>query len=278
MNWPIIASISAASLYGLGAVLQSLAARRSSPMEGLATIIRQAPYLAGLVCDLVGWLLTIYAVNHLPLFAVHTTLAGSVVVTAVLAWLLLHTPLRGIDAIAIGAILAGVVLVGSAAAPPADTNGGTKARVVLALGVPVAGMLSLLAARLSLPIVAASVSGLLFSLGATTVRTLELATSPSKLLVQPTAWIFVAYTIAGLVVHAHSLRTGSVGPVTAALWATEILVAATAGYLLFGDSVRQGALPRAVIGTFVTLSATIQLALRPSIAARPIMNDPSPES
>lgn len=273
MTWPIIACITAAILYGLGAVLQSAAARRASPNQALATIIRQGPYMAGLVCDLFGWLLAIYAVNHLPLFAVHTTLASSVVVTAVLASLLWHTPLRRADTVAIGAIFLGVILVGLAAAPVPDTNGGTKARVALALGVPVAGMLGLLAARLSLPIAAASIAGLLFSLGATTVRTFDLETTPGKLLLQPTSWTFAAYMIAGLVVHAHSLRTGNVGPVTAALWATEILVAATAGYLLFGDRTRPGAQPGALIGVLLTLGATIKLALGPSLSARPGMNE-----
>lgn len=268
MSWPIIASVAAAGLYGLGAVLQSLGARRGgSGIQGLATIFRQGPYVAGLVCDLVGWLLAMYAVNHLPLFAVHTTLAGSVAVTVVLARLLLRTPLRGVDGAAIGAVLVGLVLVGFAAGPRPDTVGGTNARVVLTLAVPLAGLLGGVAVRGRRPIVAAAVAGLLFSLGATTVRTLELGPPLVGLLVQPTAWAVAAYLGAGLVVHAHSLRKGSVGPVTAALWATEILVAATAGYVLFGDRVRPGALWWAMTGMVLALGATIQLALSPSHAA-----------
>ena len=264
MTWPIIACVTAAVLYGLGSVLQSLAARRAPAAKGLGAVIRQLPYLLGLLCDFVGWLLAIYAVHHLPLFAVQTTLASSVGVTAVLAWLLWRTPLRKVDTLSIGAVLVGLALVAYAAGPAPETDGGTRARLVLAVGVPIAGLIGLVAARSSRPIVAAAVSGLLFSLGATTVRTLELGTSPGALLAQPTIWAFLAYAVSGLVLHAHSLRTGHVGPVTAALWATEILVAATTGYVLFGDRVRPGALPAAVIGTVVTLGATVQLALRPS--------------
>ncbi len=269
MNWAVAACVTAACLYGLGSVLQSHGAQRGGGpgIRGLATIVRQAPYVAGLGCDLLGWLLSMYAVNHLPLFAVYTTLAGSVAVTVVLAWLFLRSPLRAIDTAAIGAVLVGLVLVGFAAAPVPDTGVGTPARVVLVLGLPLAAVAGAVAVRGKRPIIAAVVAGLLFSLGAATVRTLELGRAPVELISQPAAWAVPIYLGAGLVVHARSLQHGNVGPVTASLWATEVLVAATAGYLLFGDHVRPGALWSAISGTILALGATIHLALSPSRTA-----------
>ena len=129
------------------------------------------------------------------------------------------------------------------------------------------GLVGVVAVRSQRPIVAAVVAGLLFSLGAAAVRTLELGRAPAGLLAQPTAWAVPVYLGAGLVVHARSLQNGDVGPVTAALWATEILVAAAAGYMLFGDRVRPGAFLWAMSGMLLALGATIHLALSPSHAA-----------
>lgn len=47
----------------------------------------------------------------------------------------------------------------------------------------------------------------------------------------------------------------------AGLWVTEILVAAIAGFVLFGDRVRAGTLVWAITGTAVALGATVRLAL-----------------
>ena len=269
MSWATVACVAAAAVYGLGAVLQSLGARRAGGpgLHGLVTIVRQVPYVAGLACDLVGWLLTVYAVKHLPLFAVHTTLAGSVAVTVVLAWLFMRTPLRRVDGAAIAVVLVGLVLVGLSAGSTVDVGGGTRARVLLVIGVPVTVLLGVVVARNERPIAAAVVAGALFSLGACAVRTLDLERAPLGLLTQPAAWAVPVYLGAGLVVHARSLQHGDVGPVTAALWATEILVAAAVGYALFGDRVRAGAFGWAIVGMLLALGATVHLAFSPSHAA-----------
>ncbi len=259
-----LAACGAAScLYGTGAVLQAIGARRGRGghgVRGLATIVRQAPYLGGLACDLAAWLLAMYAVQHLPLFAVQTTLASSVAVTAVLAWLFLHTPLVRRDAVAIVGAMAGLVMVGVAAGSVPDDHGGLVTRTFLVAMVPTALLLGLLAVRRGHAVIAGSVSGLLFSLGATTVRTLHLD-SAAVLLRQPTAYAVLAYFGAGLVVHARSLEHGRVGPVTAALWSTEVLVGAVTGTALFGDRPRDGGLVLAIVGMLLTLGATLALAL-----------------
>jgi drug/metabolite transporter (DMT)-like permease len=261
----VIACVVAAASYGTGAVLQSKGAQHSATpgVRGLALTMRQGWYLAGLACDLLGWLLTIYAVKHLPLFAVHTTLAGSVAVTVVLARIFLHAPLRRVDGLAVVLVLTGLVLVGLAAESAAEPGGGSLARVVLAVGLVPVALLALVAVRTERPIVAASTAGLLFSLGAAAVRTLDLSDAPLGLFGQPTAWAVPLYLGAGLVVHARSLQHGNVGPVTASLWATEVLVASMTGYLLFDDSVRPGTLPWAITGMVLALGATLHLALVP---------------
>jgi drug/metabolite transporter (DMT)-like permease len=268
MNTAALACVMAAVSYGAGAVLQSFGARQSeaSGFGGLVSMMRQRWYLCGLACDLMAWLLTTYAVKHLPLFAVHSTLAGSVAVTVVLARLFLRAPLRRIDGAAVAMVLVGLVLVGVAAEAAAEGGGGSTARTVLALGLLPAGLVAVSAARSNQPIFAAMIAGLLFSSGAAAVRTLDLAHGPLGLLAQPTAWAVPTYLGTGLFVHARALQTGSVGAVTAALWATEVVVASITGYLLFDDRVRPGTLPWAILGMAVALGATAHLARVPTLS------------
>lgn len=269
MSAPIVACVLASVLYGVGAVLQGAGARRcqaDSSVKGLATIVGQGPYLAGLACDLVAWGFTMYAIHHLPQFAVQTTLAGSVAVTALLAWGFLRCPLRARDGLAIGLGLVGLVLVGLAAGPVHDRGAQVTTETVLTVVVPFGAFLGVVVVRRSGPVARAAVAGLLFSLGAASARTLELSAHPMALVVQPTAWAVVGYVVAGLVVHARSLEGGKVGPVTAALWSSEILVAAAAGFVLFGDRVRPGAMWTALLGVTLSLGATVLLATSPSHA------------
>lgn len=267
MSAPVIACVVAALLYGVGAVLQGAGARRCDAAEGargVAAIVGQAPYLGGLGCDVVAWALTMYAIHHLPQVAVQTTLAASVAVTAVLARCFLRSPLRTLDAVAIALGLAGLVMVGMAAGPVRERDSLILTETVLTTVVPFAAFLGVVAVRRAGPVARAAVAGLLFSLGAASARTLEMTTHPLALLAQPTAWAVVGYAGAGLVVHARSLEAGSVGPVTAALWSSEILVAAAAGFVLFGDRVRPGAWLIGLVGVILSVGATVLLALSPS--------------
>jgi len=270
MSVALAAAVAASFLYGIGSVLQAVGARRGAGgagVRGLAGIVGQAPYVAGLACDLVGWVLAMYAVDHLPLFAVHTTLAASVAVTALLAWRVLHVPLRRVDAVAIGAVLAGLVLVGAAAGAVPDDRGGTATKAFLIALVPAAVAVGVLTVRGPHPVLAGASAGLLFSLGATCVRTVTLGPTLVDVLRQPTAWAVPVYFGGGLVVHARALEHGAVGPVTAALWSSEIVVAAVGGYVLFGDRARAGGLVWALVGMALALVATVALALAPTRAA-----------
>lgn len=272
MSVPVVACVAASFLYGVGAVLQGVGARRGGGQEGLqglASIMGQGPYLAGLGCDLAGWAMTMYAIHHLPQFAVQTTLAASVAVTALVAWCFLRTPLRRRDALAIAITLVGLVLVALAAGPaPADLDG-QATRAVLAAVVTPAALLALLVVRRCGPVARAGVAGLLFSLGAASARTIELGPTPWHLFAQPTAWAVLGYVGAGLVCHARSLEDGKVGHVTAVLWSSELLMAGAAGFLLFGDRVRPGAQWTALLGLALSIVAMVLLSTGPGHTDRP---------
>ena len=77
----VLAALVAAVAYGVASVLQSVAARRSAASTGLdprllVRLLRQAPYVAGVALDLLGFLASVAALHRLPLFFVAAAVAS----------------------------------------------------------------------------------------------------------------------------------------------------------------------------------------------------------
>src|SRR5919199_4485434 len=84
-------ALGAALAYGVGSILQGVAARRAAgggrdlDPRLLLRLAHQLPYVLGLGCDLAGFGLSLVALRTLPLFAVQAAVASAIGVTAVLA-------------------------------------------------------------------------------------------------------------------------------------------------------------------------------------------------
>jgi drug/metabolite transporter (DMT)-like permease len=119
LSW--LGAIVACLGYGVSSVLQSVAAKRAATVVGLTgilLIIKQVPYLLGLVADSMAFVGNVLALQRLPLFLVQSIVAGSVGVTAVIA------SLRGArlswkDWTSLAVLGAGLVLLSVTAVPTA---------------------------------------------------------------------------------------------------------------------------------------------------------------
>ena len=118
LSW--LGAIVACFGYGVASVLQSVAAKRTAEvvgLAGLALIIKQVPYLIGLAADGLGFLGNVVALQRLPLFLVQSIVAGSVGVTAVIASLrgarLTWKDWASLAVLGLGLILLGVTAVPS---------------------------------------------------------------------------------------------------------------------------------------------------------------------
>ena len=121
----------AAGVYGAGSILQAVGARKAVAATGTtAGVLRQWSYLAGLGCDLAGWLLSLLALRTLPLFAVQAVLAGSVAVTVILAAIVFNVALTPGDLIAVAAVTVAVVVIGLSAGPKAHNGRATVQKPV----------------------------------------------------------------------------------------------------------------------------------------------------
>lgn len=281
MTWGLLGAFGAALAYGAGSVLQALAARTTSTTAGLdprllLRLMRSGRYVAGVGLDAVGFLLSLAAVRTLPLFVVQSVVAGFLAVTAVLGALVLRTPLRRPDRVALGVVVLGLALVGASAAegPAVDVTraeqwgllGATAVLAVLAVGV----------ARTPGPRGAAAlgaVAGLAF--GATSVAARMLPpsfplTAPGRALAtvatQPAAYALLAAGVLAMLAYSTALQRGTVTQATAPLVVGETVAPAVAGLALLGDAPRPGWGVAALVGFGLAVAGAVALSRHGEVA------------
>lgn len=264
------AALVAASLYGVGAVLQASGTRSASHQAAsrfpFLAILRQRTYLAGLGCDFIAWILTVYSLQRFPLFAVQAIVASSLAVTVVIAHFAMHAPLRRADAVAIGLTIAGLILIGMAADVGQAKSPSRRIGLAVLVGAAVLAVISQGTRRIS-AFVSATVAGMSFAGGMLSARATHLDQGVAKLVGEPLTWAVLGYGLVGLISYTRALELGHVGSVTACVWTTEIIVSTVFGRLVLHDDVRSGWRWVALLGLALALASTVALARSPALAA-----------
>ncbi len=253
--------------YGVGAVLQAVGARRAntSGAEGIVSMAKQPIFLLGLLADFLSWLISRFALHTLPLFAVQTILAGSLAVTVLLAGVVLGTQLGRAEKIAVVMTMVGLVIVGVSAGEEQAKDITHLLKVCIMAGIPAVIVLGLMALKLQKSILLAVLSGASFTGSALAARSVHVKDQGFVgIVTEPLMWAVLIYAVLALGLHAVALMRGSVGPVTAAMWSTEVLVATVIGAVALGDHMRPGWTLPAIGGIALTLAATIVLARSPA--------------
>jgi drug/metabolite transporter (DMT)-like permease len=253
--------------YGVGAVLQAVGARRANAKgaDGIISMARQPIFLLGLLADFGSWLISRFALHTLPLFAVQTILAGSLAVTVLLAGVVLGAQLGRIEKSAVVMTMVGLVIVGVSAGEEQAKDITHLLKVCILLGIPAVVVLGLITLKLQKSVLLAVLSGASFTGSALAARSVHLKDeSLVGVVTEPLMWAVLIYAVLALGLHAVALMRGSVGPVTAAMWSTEVLVATIIGAVALGDHMRPGWTLPAILGIGLTLAATIVLARSPA--------------
>jgi len=273
MTLSLIAAVAGAVLYGVGSVLQAAAVRRSGGLRAL----RQPLYLVGLACDGTAWLASLVALHSLPLFTVQAVLAGSLAVTVVLARLALRAAVRPVDAVAVGAVVAALVVLSFAAGPEQGSGAGGVAVPAWFAAVTL-GALAALAAGTALTyrrgagLWFAVLAGLASSGAAIAVRATHVEAQASALALvdvarQPLAWAVIGFGGLTAVTYARALERAAVGSSTAVLSVIDVVVPGLVGLAVLHDAMRPGWAPGAIAATAVALAACVVLAGSPATAA-----------
>ena len=268
MNLAFIAAAGIAISYGLATVLQSVGARSTAAKDGLdpgllVRLLRSIPYLIGLGLDGLGFLLTVVALQSLPLFVVEAFTAGALAVTAVAAAAWLKVPLARGEWLGVAAVVAGLLALAVSAAE------GDKVELsVFERWMPLgAGVLLLLltwgAARLSGRlgvVVLGALAG--FGFGLVGIGTASLADpiTVTGLLTDPAAWGVVVAGGVSLLALATALQRGAVTQATAAMVVAETVIPSIIGLAFLGNRIRPGFEALMVIGIILAIGGAIALA------------------
>jgi len=283
----LIGAFGAALCYGVGSVLQALAARQTPTAEGLdprllLRLLRNWRYLVGVGLDGLGFLLSIAAVWTLPLFVVQSIVASFLAVTAILGAIVLHMPLLRADKIGLAVVIGGLVLVGLSAAEDrsvdvsrAEQWGVLAFTCLLAVVAVPFGRMSGAASAAAL----GAIAGLAF--GATSVAARMLPESFSldaigstldDLLTDPATYALLVAAVIAMLAYSTALQRGSVTQATAPLVVGETVAPAIVGIVLLGDRPREGWDWIATLGFCLAVGGAVSLARHGEIP-----EDDSPE-
>ena len=197
MTIAVVAALSAAVCSGLAAVLQAKAVARV-PVNGphrymLWQLAQSGWYRVALLLVGLGFLLSLLALQELPIFVVAVARASSLAVTALLAWPVLGLVPRRREALALCAVGAGLLLVVGSAQTGPPVHISTSVRATLLAAVAAAVLLGLTLARRNGPRAGSAlavVAGLDFALVGLGARAIDLS-RPYELLADPAAWVIV---------------------------------------------------------------------------------------
>ncbi|WP_194288999.1 MULTISPECIES: hypothetical protein [unclassified Nocardioides] len=291
----LLAAAGTALCYGVSSILEAVATRRTTAVEGLdprlvVRLLRSWTYVLGICLDGLGFLLSLVAVRSLPLFVVQSVIASFLAITAILGAVFLRMPLSRRDRLGVAVVVAGLVLVGASATEDrsvsvsdAEQWGVLVAAVVLAvLAVPLARLGGAAGAT-----ALGAVAGLSYGATAVASRMLPGDLSPGRiageldtLLASPATYALVLAGAVAILTYSIALQRGSVTQATAPLVVGETVAPALVGLLLLGDQTRPGWGTAAAVGFVLAVAGAVSMArhgeVRPAGAARDAELRPSP--
>jgi hypothetical protein len=248
--------------YAAASILQALAARRSA---SLAQTFGHPLYLIGIGCDALAWIGSMIALRELAVYLVESILAGSLALTVVAARFILRSRLRRRDVAAVAASVIALTVLALSAGSQHSMTATPQVRLWLCAAATTAAMIGWGASRLNSPGLVAAIGGLCLGGAALTGRALP--TAPMAIVTEPLTAALLIFAVTGMLMYAHALQIGQVGPVTAVHWTAEVVAPSAIALLLLGDTVRAGwQLPAAIAGV-ITLGAAALLATAPATNA-----------
>jgi drug/metabolite transporter (DMT)-like permease len=277
ISWACL--VAAILAYGGGSLLQAKGARRGpagmSLVRAAGEFLRSWQYMLGTALDIAAVALSGVALRTLPLFVVQAASASSLVITAIGSTYLFPRERQRGTLPAIVAVVAGLVLLGSAAAPGRSVTIGPTGALLLGLGLPVLMAASVVLTRLEVShhVREAALAGLAYAGMGISLRTLHVPGNPWLTAVQPAALAAVGYLVVALFYFGRALRSGTVTEAMAIVVSIDTILPAGIGLLLLGDATRPGWGPAMLAGLALTVAGLTTLIHR--ISEDPA--EPAPE-
>jgi drug/metabolite transporter (DMT)-like permease len=246
------AALLAAVLFGIIAVVQAAVIRR----RGLFS-----PMVLGvLAAYLVGWLLHLVAIAQLPLYLAQVGVGASLVVTALVASFVMGEPLLPRHWAAVAAMAFGLGLLAAAAGSVGSSDFASKTTVVLYVLLVLNALLGWLAWRWQSPwsgVALGILAGTAY--GGSPIATRSLVDPTLDLNTIAPALSIGMFGALGFVLYSVAMKRTSVTAATAPLVLLQTVIPAVVGLATFGDEVRDGWWPAALVAFAVSVSAGVVL-------------------
>jgi drug/metabolite transporter (DMT)-like permease len=296
----LLAALGSAFCYGIACVMQAISVRAASRRPAaeadggsrgvdpglVVRMLRQGPFLASILIDLIGFIGQLIALRRLPLFAVQAIIASNLAVTAVFAAWLMKVRLSVREWLAVAGVVIGVGLLGSSAGAEGAAKVGWAFQLGLIIAVAGVAVLGVAAARLPNPArtpIVGAIAGLGYGVLAISARVLP-SFAPAQLVRNPATYTLAAAGIVSFMLYAAALDGGTVTTATAAVILAETLPPALIGVLFLGDTTRPGLAVVAGFGFVLAVICAVALARfgeagehgkQEEAATRPAQQDPA---
>lgn len=268
----LVCALGAAVAFGVGALLQAVAARREQQTAGLdfrllLRLLRHPSYTAAVLLYLVGFVLHLVALRTAPLFLAQAVISSSVAVTAVLAARALGSPFGGVERAAVIAVCGGLFVLAEAASSHGEVTTTSTERSLLLAATAVIIALGQVVGRIHTEwaaVLLSLLSGLGYAVVALAGRVLP-DLSVSTLVSDPATYALVASGVTAFLLYSTALQRAGVLATSSALIVTQTAAPAVVGVLWLGDTVATG-WGLAAIGAFgVAIAGVVVLARRDSL-------------
>jgi drug/metabolite transporter (DMT)-like permease len=271
----LICALSAALLYGVAAVLQAAGARRVPWTAGLdpRVLVRMLRYpsaVLAILLLLVGFGLHLVAVRLLPLFLAQAGIAVSLVVSALMAVVVFGERLNRLEWSAVGAVIAGLMLLSASAGHIGD-DGGAWIPSALLGALAVVAVLAWPASRTHTTLstaVLGVLAGFAYAIVGIAARLLP-GWTVAELTGSLATYVLLLSGLLAFFLYTLALQRGAVAVATTPLIVTQTVTPAAVGLLLLGDGIRPGWAAGAGIGFALTVVAVSAL-VRFEGAATPV--------
>ncbi|MDB5176239.1 MAG: hypothetical protein JWM81_1097 [Candidatus Saccharibacteria bacterium] len=268
---PVLAAFACALCNGVAAVLQKMSADKeknghSLDVRLLWRLLQDRPYIIGTTLDLLGWLLTLVAVQHLPLFLVEAIIASNIIVTALIERLYRRIVITSKSYVAIVSILVGLTLLAVASLPGKAEPVSTLLRwMVVLTPIPVALLGYVLARRRSYKTALglAALGGLAYGTTSVMGRILTITHPFWHIIYNPLMVGIIVSGALGILLFSIALQRAQATTVNATMTSSQIVIPAIIGITFLGDTARSGLWYLVIIGTLLALGGVISLAKNP---------------
>ncbi|MFF5085501.1 hypothetical protein ACFY36_51400 [Actinoplanes sp. NPDC000266] len=261
--------------YATASILQAVGARRS---VGTVRTMAHPLYMLGLLFDIFAWIGAMIALRELAVYVVESILAGSLAITVLVARFALGCRLRKRDSVAVVVTIASLSFLALSAGPQDDVHTSDELRFALCAAAMVMVLVGWGAAKVQAPGgLIAAFAGLSLGGAALIGRSLPVPEGLSggqtalAIITEPLTLALLTFAATGMMLYAHALQHGDVGPVTAIHWTAEVCAPSVVAMAFLGDTVRDGWLLPAILAGVATVGAAVVLATAPAthVTAKP---------